>query len=267
MQITPPSIPTQNVRPTNAAHGIDLLQERGDAVRQAEANFVEVVTGRPRRSATYSIGRDLLARHTSRNAAGVAKASRNLDVAAAAKRAVGSIDDALIRMRTAVEQLAGGLGGDAADNARAEIDTALADVDHNAAAEFAGKRLFNGAPLADPIASAAGTIPTREGTGLSVSYFAGRNFEQLLSTGVDTKVHHNWGGNAVGESKRRDIVSVRWEGSVQALEAGSYQFRTRSDDGIRVWVDGDLVIDEWSNHGPRYDASGAIEFAEGEAKD
>ncbi|MEM6315533.1 MAG: hypothetical protein AAF743_15705, partial [Planctomycetota bacterium] len=91
MQITPPSIPTQNVRPTNAANGIDLLQERGDAVRRAEANFVEVVSGRPRRSAAYSIGRDLLARHTSRHAAGVAKASRNLDVAAAAKRAVGSI--------------------------------------------------------------------------------------------------------------------------------------------------------------------------------
>ena len=41
-----------------------------------------------------------------------------------------------------------------------------------------------------------------------------------------------------------DNFSVRWE-SLQPLDAGTYQVRVRADDGIRVYVDGGLVIDQW----------------------
>ena len=34
------------------------------------------------------------------------------------------------------------------------------------------------------------------------------------------------------------------------LPAGSWTLRTLSDDGIRIWLDGELVIDDWSWHGP-----------------
>jgi hypothetical protein len=34
------------------------------------------------------------------------------------------------------------------------------------------------------------------------------------------------------------------------LPAGTWQVRTRSDDGIRVWVDDELLIDDWTWHGP-----------------
>ena len=38
--------------------------------------------------------------------------------------------------------------------------------------------------------------------------------------------------------------SARWSRSVD-FGANTYQFNARSDDGIRVWVDGNLIIDQW----------------------
>ena len=37
------------------------------------------------------------------------------------------------------------------------------------------------------------------------------------------------------------------------LPTGDYTLRTISDDGIRVWVDGKLVIDNWDLHGSEID--------------
>jgi hypothetical protein len=46
------------------------------------------------------------------------------------------------------------------------------------------------------------------------------------------------------------------------LPAGPWQIRTTSDDGIRVWVDDDLVIDDWTWHAPkRTDADITVEKA------
>ena len=39
------------------------------------------------------------------------------------------------------------------------------------------------------------------------------------------------------------------------LDAGQYEIRTVSDDGIRVWIDGKLVIENWTWHGPTEDTA------------
>lgn len=44
-----------------------------------------------------------------------------------------------------------------------------------------------------------------------------------------------------------DSFSARWTKTV-SFGAGTYQFTTVSDDGIRVWVDGVLIIDNWTDH-------------------
>ena len=46
-----------------------------------------------------------------------------------------------------------------------------------------------------------------------------------------------------------DRFSIRFTQQVD-LTAGEYTFTTTSDDGVRVKVDGDLVIDKWVNQGP-----------------
>ncbi|HXF61630.1 MAG TPA: PA14 domain-containing protein, partial [Caldilineaceae bacterium] len=60
----------------------------------------------------------------------------------------------------------------------------------------------------------------------------------------DPRVDFDWGYNAPGRSIRNDNFSARWVRNV-FLPAGAYRFYARADDGVRVWVDGVLVIDEW----------------------
>lgn len=43
--------------------------------------------------------------------------------------------------------------------------------------------------------------------------------------------------------------SVRWDGQLQVATTGDYRFRTISDDGVRLWVDDILIIDNWATHG------------------
>lgn len=46
----------------------------------------------------------------------------------------------------------------------------------------------------------------------------------------------------------RGDFGVRWTGSLVAPTTGSYTLTTVSDDGVRLWVDGRLVIDRWNGH-------------------
>ena len=60
-----------------------------------------------------------------------------------------------------------------------------------------------------------------------------------------------------------DTFSVRWEGKIQIPTNGTYTFHTLSDDGVRVWIAGNLVIDDWSDHAPR-ERSGAVNLRAGQ---
>ncbi len=48
--------------------------------------------------------------------------------------------------------------------------------------------------------------------------------------------------------------SVRWTGTVVPTVDGETTFHTVSDDGVRLWVDGKPLIDNWTGHGPVEDA-------------
>ena len=91
--------------------------------------------------------------------------------------------------------------------------------------------------------------------GLTGSYFSGANFEQLAGKRVDSRINieappAGGGGRQSNKRIHPDLpasgpVSLRWEGEVQADQAGDYQFQTFSNDGIQVWVDDQLVISHW----------------------
>lgn len=81
----------------------------------------------------------------------------------------------------------------------------------------------------------------------------------LKTTRVDATVAFNWQGNAPTNTAitNSDNFSVRWTGYVQPLYAESYTFSVRSDDGVRLWVDGKLLIDSWQSQ-PITERSGSI---------
>jgi hypothetical protein len=60
----------------------------------------------------------------------------------------------------------------------------------------------------------------------------------------DQVLDFNWGWDAPAPGVDHDSFSVRWTGTFP-FEEGRYSFTTTSDDGVRVTVDGQRVIDAW----------------------
>ncbi len=72
--------------------------------------------------------------------------------------------------------------------------------------------------------------------------------EPVALARIDGAVDFDWGTGSPGEAVPVDSFSARWTGSVQ-VSAGTYSYALRVDDGARVWVDGQLVVDEWHASG------------------
>jgi hypothetical protein len=81
----------------------------------------------------------------------------------------------------------------------------------------------------------------------------------------DSEINFDWGDDGPVSGGRADKFSAQWKRSVD-FEAGLYAFRASSDDGIRVYVDGALVMDEWHDgaghdvHAIQLDLSGLHEI-------
>ncbi|MBW8781666.1 MAG: DUF5110 domain-containing protein [Verrucomicrobia bacterium] len=88
--------------------------------------------------------------------------------------------------------------------------------------------------------------------GVTVEYFDGRNFEKSVSTTVDAKVDYTWPGPPLAEPpaglKSCDNFSGRWQGTITAPADGDYEIGAEADDGVRLWLDGKLAVDDWSSH-------------------
>ncbi len=68
-------------------------------------------------------------------------------------------------------------------------------------------------------------------------------------TRCENAVSYDWGTGGPGNGLAADNFSVRWVGTFD-FSAGSYTFTATADDGIRVWIDGGLVIDAWRDQAP-----------------
>lgn len=81
---------------------------------------------------------------------------------------------------------------------------------------------------------------------------------------IDSVVNNNWGSSSPKPSITADNFAVRWQGSILAPDSGNYIFSTVSDDGVRLWVDDQLVIDNWTRHSPKLNNSTNISLTAGE---
>lgn len=63
-------------------------------------------------------------------------------------------------------------------------------------------------------------------------------------TGTTSAVNFNWGFGSPAPGFPADFFSVRWVRNL-ALDSGRYRFTVTSDDGVRVWVNNILIIDQW----------------------
>ncbi|HEU0176891.1 MAG TPA: glycoside hydrolase family 9 protein [Blastocatellia bacterium] len=101
--------------------------------------------------------------------------------------------------------------------------------------------------------------PPGNGDGLRGTYFQGTALAGApLLTRVDPTVNFNWGGGSPAPGVvPNDQFSVRWEGLVEARSDELYTFSVTHDDGARLWVNDQLIIDKWTDHAAIED-SGSI---------
>jgi hypothetical protein len=63
----------------------------------------------------------------------------------------------------------------------------------------------------------------------------------------EADLNYDWGSGSPDSRIRADGFSARWTRYLD-LTPGSYRFTSTSDDGMRVWLDSELIVNEWSDH-------------------
>lgn len=84
--------------------------------------------------------------------------------------------------------------------------------------------------------------------GLLGEYYNGPNFEQKVLTRTDAQINFVWNDVAPAPGVDPNVFSVRWTTKIKTPESGTYLFSSHVDDGIRVKIDGQLVINGWGLH-------------------
>ena len=103
-------------------------------------------------------------------------------------------------------------------------------------------------------------------------YYSDRDLDDREFTRNDDEIDFDWENDAPGDLSE-DNFSVRWSRWLDFAD-GRYRFQARADDGIRVYLDGQRIIDEWhsSNGDQLYTVEGnlvgrhwlVVEYYEGE---
>jgi hypothetical protein len=94
---------------------------------------------------------------------------------------------------------------------------------------------------------AAAAVP---GTGLRATYFDNVDFTGASVTRLEKKVYADYGVSPPAPNIAPTNYSVRWTGKIKPSYSETYTFHTMADDGVRLWVNHRLVIDDWHTHKP-----------------
>lgn len=127
------------------------------------------------------------------------------------------------------------------------------------------KYIENHAQNMDNVVTCNSQIPdiSGNGTGLTRFYFPNKNLQgqseaavvdnavNFCTSGCNIPLYHGPGNTAAGQD-----FSVRWTGLLKAPSTGHYVFQTKSDDGIRIWVNDSLIINRWTEHPVVTDTAG-----------
>ena len=112
-----------------------------------------------------------------------------------------------------------------------------------------------GASLTDvsvvPVPASMLRAPNGE-PGLKVEFFGNRNLEGApILTRIDKEVNFDWGtGSPAPGVVPVDDFSARWTGKLVPTVSGKYRFGAIADDGVRIYLDGKTIAEDWTQHAP-----------------
>ena len=84
-----------------------------------------------------------------------------------------------------------------------------------------------------------------EAVGLRAIYYDNEDFTGTQVRRVDAALNFNWGEGSPVPGIAPDTFSVRWIGSITPRYSELYTFTANADDGLRIWVNGVKLIDDW----------------------
>ncbi len=92
--------------------------------------------------------------------------------------------------------------------------------------------------------------------GLAGQYFEGIEFNSAKGRVIDLVLDHDWPGPPLAEMPAgltsTANFSARWQGTLIAPESGEYEIGIEGDDGFRLILNGETLVEEWSQSAPRY---------------
>ena len=115
--------------------------------------------------------------------------------------------------------------------------------------------------------SAAGTVSLivgAAGSGLKGEYSSNG---KLKTTRTDAMVNFDWTKGAPDPAMESGNFNVRWTGQVLAPESGSYVFSMLNSDGVRLWVNGIQVINDFKERPLRWTDGAIVNLSEGKRYD
>ena len=102
--------------------------------------------------------------------------------------------------------------------------------------------------LSSTVAAQGPVVPQHSDVNWQATYWSNMNLSGTPALQrEEPSLDYNWGSGSPGPGVNADGFSARWTRYLD-LAGGTYRFTTTSDDGLRLWVDGTLLIDEWYDH-------------------
>lgn len=89
------------------------------------------------------------------------------------------------------------------------------------------------------------------GDGLLGSYYNDINFTNLVLTRVDPIINFNWLLGSPHPVVASNYFGIRWTGYILPRYSEVYTLTMRSDDGVRVWIDDQLIVNRWEEWSTR----------------
>jgi hypothetical protein len=100
-------------------------------------------------------------------------------------------------------------------------------------------------------------------TGLTGFYFADDTLTTLRFQRLDPNLDFAWATDPPDPRLPFLGFSVRWTGKLRTLYSESYTFTIHSSDGARMWIDGNLFIDDWKLRAPEQESIKSITLTAG----
>ena len=109
------------------------------------------------------------------------------------------------------------------------------------------------------------TDDSRKQHGLKAEYFSNIKLEgEPALARIDKTVDFVWGFTGVSPELSKNY-SVRWTGVLVPVQTADYLVGFSGQDGYRVWLDGNLVVEDWTTHRPSTKQTKSIHLEKGHA--